>query len=52
MPRKRQWRILRYFEWSPKPNVVMTFRAGEIRSGLTRACVSHAGGRIQEIRDR
>ena len=51
MPRQRRWRILRDFEWSPRRNVVMVFRGGEIRSGLTRACVEKAGDRIEEIRD-
>ena len=51
MPRKRMWRVLRGFEWCPKPNVVMLFRVGEVRTGLTRACIEHAGERIQEIKD-
>lgn len=52
MPVQRQWRILRSFDWSPKSNIVIAFRAGEIRHGLTRACVAFAGSRIEEIRDR
>lgn len=52
MPKQRKWRILTSFEWSPRPNVIMTFRAGEVRSGLTRACRAKAGSRIEEIRDR
>lgn len=51
MPRKKTWRILRSFDWSPKPGVVTAFRAGEVRSGLTQACIKQAGNRIEEIRD-
>lgn len=49
MPRKREWRILRSFDWAPKNNLVMAFRAGEIRSGLTQACIEAAGDSIEEI---
>ena len=51
MPKQRKWRVLRGFEWSPRPGFIMVFLAGEIRTGLTRACRRKAGGRIQEIRD-
>ncbi|MFH5773594.1 hypothetical protein ACHFJ0_05030 [Paracoccus sp. NGMCC 1.201697] len=51
MPRQRKWRVLRDFEWSPRRYVVMVFRRGEIRHGLTRACLQHAGDRVEEIRD-
>ncbi|UXU73824.1 hypothetical protein [Paracoccus sp. SMMA_5] len=51
MPRQRKWRVLRDFEWAPKPNVIMIFLAGEIHAGLTRACRDKAGDRIEEIRD-
>lgn len=50
MPKQRKWLILRGFEWSPRPGVIMVFKAGEIRSGLTRACRAKAGDRIREIR--
>lgn len=51
MPKQRKWRVLRDFEWVPKCNVIMTFRAGEVHAGLTRSCREKAGDRIQEIRD-
>lgn len=51
MPVQRRWLVLADFDWSPRPSVVMTFRAGQIRVGLTRACRAHAGSHIQEIRD-
>lgn len=50
MPRQRAWRILRGFEFHPRRGVIMVFRAGEVRHGLTRACVDFAGDRIEEIR--
>lgn len=50
MPKQRKWRVLRDFEWVPKPNVIMVFRRGEIHAGLTRACRYKAGDRIEEIR--
>lgn len=46
MPIQRQWLILRDFEWSPKPNVIIVYRAGQVRSGLTRACLQWAGDRV------
>ncbi|WP_164887554.1 hypothetical protein [Paenirhodobacter populi] len=51
MPVQRRWRVLAYFEWCPRPGVIMVFRPGEIRRGLTRACREKAGQRIEEIRD-
>lgn len=51
MPKQRKWRILRGFEWMPKASVIMTFRAGEVHTGLTRSCRERAGDRIEEIRD-
>lgn len=51
MPKQRKWRILADFEWVAKPNVIMIFRAGEIRASLTRACREKAGGRIEEVRE-
>lgn len=51
MPKQRNWRVLEYFEWMPKSNIVMVFQPGDIRTGLTRACVEKAGDRIEEIRD-
>ena len=51
MPRKRKWRVIQGFDWTPKPNVLMIFRRGEIHAGLTRACRAKAGDRIEEIRD-
>lgn len=51
MPKQRKWLVLADFEWMPKANVIMTFKAGQIRSGLTRACIEKAGDRIEEIRD-
>lgn len=51
MPKQRAWRILRDFEWVPKPNVIMVFRQGEVHSGLPRACRETAGDRVEEIRD-
>lgn len=50
MRKRKQWLVIRYFEWSPNGNVVMTFPVGQIVSGLTRACIRHAGDCIQEIR--
>lgn len=50
MPVARRWRVLLDFEWSPRSNVIMVFRAGEIRAGLTRACRAAAGDRVEEIR--
>lgn len=52
MPRQRKWRVLRSFEWAPKRNIIMIYRAGEVHAGLTRACRAKAGDRIEEIRDR
>lgn len=51
MPVQRRWLVLAYFEWSPRPSVIMIFRPGEICTGLTRACRAKAGTRIEEIRD-
>jgi len=51
MPRQRKWRVLRDFEWMPRYNIVMIFRAGEVHAGLTRSCREKAGDRIHEIRD-
>lgn len=51
MPRQRKWFVVRSFEWSPKANVIMIFRAGEVHVGLTRSCREKAGDRIHEIRD-
>lgn len=39
MPRAKRWRVLKDFDFSPRPNIVQVFRAGEERSGLTRACI-------------
>lgn len=51
MPRQqRRWRIIRTFSWSPRKNVVIEYIAGGIVTGLTAACVKHAGDRIEEIR--
>ena len=52
MPVQRKWRILAAFDWSPRPGVVIAYRAGQIIAGLTRACRDKAGSRIEEIRDR
>lgn len=52
MAEQRKWLVLEDFDWSPRRNVVMSFKAGQIRTGLTRACRDKAGDRIQEIRDR
>jgi len=52
MPMQRKWRVLASFDWSPRPNVIIAFKAGEVRLGLTRACLERAGDRVQEIRDR
>lgn len=51
MPKQRKWRVLRNFEWMPSANIIMTFRAGEVHTGLPRACREKAAGRIEEIRD-
>lgn len=52
MPKKaRKWRVLQDFEFCPRPYVVMVFKRGEIRTGLTQACIAKAGDRIEEIRD-
>lgn len=50
MPKQRRWRVLETFTWSPRANVVMEYIAGGIVTGLTAACVRHAGERIEEIR--
>lgn len=50
MPIQRRWLVLVGFEWSPRASVIMVFRTGEVRKGLTRACRAFAGDRIQEIR--
>ncbi|WP_312531970.1 hypothetical protein, partial [Paracoccus sp. (in: a-proteobacteria)] len=50
MPKQKQWRILRDFEWVPNPRVVMTFKAGQTREGLNAACIKHAGDRIAKIK--
>lgn len=52
MPRQRMWRVLQDFEFMPRRGVIMVFRAGETRHGLTRACIDAAGDRIEEIRSR
>jgi hypothetical protein len=40
MPRQdKQFRVLRSFDFTPRPNVVRAFRAGTIVSGLTAACI-------------
>lgn len=49
MPRQRKWLVLKDFDWSPRPSVVIAFKAGETRYGLTRACRYKAGDRIKEI---
>jgi hypothetical protein len=46
------WRVLRDFEFMPRRGVIMVFRAGEVRQGLTRACIAVAGDRVEEIRSR
>ena len=51
MPKQRKWRVLRDFEWMPRSNVIMIFRAGEVHAGLPRACRNKAGDSIEEIRD-
>lgn len=51
MPKQRKWRVLRDFEWMPRFNVIMIFRAGEVHAGLPRACRNKAGDSIEEIRD-
>jgi hypothetical protein len=50
MPVQRRWLVLAGFEWQPRAGVIMIFRPGEIRAGLTRACRKVAGDRIREIR--
>ena len=52
MPKQRRWLVLADFEWSPRRGVIMSFKAGQIHPGLTRACRAKAGDRIKEIRDR
>lgn len=49
MPRQRQYLVLEDFDFSPRPGVVMAYRAGEVRKGLTRACLMKAGDKVQEI---
>ncbi len=40
MPRQiKRYLVLRDFDFSPRPNVIRVFKAGQIRSGLTRACI-------------
>lgn len=51
MPVQTRWLVLADFEWCPSASVVVVFRAGEIRTGLTRACRLAAGDRIQKIGD-
>lgn len=50
MPIQRRWLVLQDFEWIPRPGVIITFRAGQVCLGLTRACREKAGDRIREIR--
>lgn len=52
MPKQRKWLVLRDFDWSPRRNVVIAFKAGEVKIGLPKPCRDMAGDRIQEIRDR
>lgn len=40
MPRKKEYLVLRSFDWSPRPNVVQAYKAGKVVSGLTRTCVA------------
>lgn len=49
MPVQQRWLVLADFEWCPSISVVVVFRAGEIRAGLTRACLRAAGGRVKKI---
>lgn len=51
MPRQRCWLVIEYFEFMPRPSVVMVFRPGDVRCGLTRACREKAGDRIREVRE-
>lgn len=39
MPRENaaRFRVVKDFDFHPQPNVVMAFRAGEERAGLTKA---------------
>lgn len=50
MPVQRSWLVVTGFEWHPRPGVIMVFKAGQIRRGLTRACRKVAGDRIREIK--
>lgn len=50
MPKQKAWRVLRTFNWSPRKNVVIEYIAGGIVTGLTAACIKHAGACIEEIR--
>lgn len=46
MPTKsRQWRVVKRFDFRPRPGVVMAFKEGEVRRGLTRACVAYGEAR-------
>ena len=39
MPVAKTYSVVRDFDFSPRANVVQSFRAGEERKDLTRACI-------------
>lgn len=41
MPVAKTYEITKDFDFSPRANVVQTFKAGEKRSDLTRDCIKH-----------
>lgn len=49
MPRQRKYRILEDFDYSPRSNVVMAFKAGDVKTGLTKDCLLKAGCKVEEI---
>lgn len=50
-PSRKEYRVLRDWDFVPRPNVVQAFKAGTIARGLTRACASAgvAAGALQPI---
>ena len=46
----KSYEVTRDFDWSPRPNVVRTFKEGQVVSHLTRACVSR-GKSLDALRE-
>lgn len=51
MPVQKEYRVLRDWTFSPRPNVVQAFKAGTIAKGLTRRCAEAgiAASALQQI---